>query len=488
MITVSHEIPRTAGSLLIGGEWIKAADERDFPTLDPATEAEIARAAWAGGEDVDRAVKAARRALDGEWRTLSPSARSRLIGRLADLVEANGKDLAWLETIDNGKPLKMAERVDVAQVVEYFRYYAGWPTKIDGETLPVSIPSTFVYTRKQPVGVCALIVPWNFPLLMTAYKLGPALAAGCTVILKPAEQTPLSALRLAELVQEAGFPDGVVNVLTGHGDTGQLLVEHPGVDKVSFTGSTAAGRDVAARAAGSLKRVTLELGGKNPTVVLPDADPDAVARGAYVAAYFNSGQVCQAGSRFYVHKDQFDDIVAAIADRARKAKVGPGVEPETQIGPVVSKEQHDRVIAFIESGLADGAELVVGAPELSVPDRGYFVAPTLFAGVSDGMAIAREEIFGPVLVAMPYDDLDDVVRRANDTEYGLTAYVWTRDIAQAHRVAERLDAGSVFVNMSNAGDPAAPFGGLKSSGLGRESGRAGLDAYLETKTVWTSLA
>jgi acyl-CoA reductase-like NAD-dependent aldehyde dehydrogenase len=474
--------------LLIGSERPEAADGRTFATLDPATGREIAQVAQAGKQDVDQAVQAARVAFaEGPWATMPAAGRERLMHALAQAMEERAEELAQIESLDNGKPVGLAQYVDVNGAIGHLRYFAGWPTKIEGGVLPVAAPNMHCYTRREPVGVCGQIIPWNFPLLMAAWKLGPALAAGCTVVLKPAEQTPLSALRIGELALEVGFPPGVLNVLTGDGETGAALVDHPDVNKIAFTGSTAVGREIGAKAGKALKRVTLELGGKSPNIILPDADIDAAVKGSFQAIYFNSGQACNAGSRLFVPAERFDEVMSSLADAAKAAQLGAGLAPGTQLGPVVSAEQQERVMGYIQAGRDEGAEVLAGGEAALTDSGGYFVAPTLFSTTDDELRIAREEIFGPVLVASPYDSLEEVAARANASEYGLAAGVWTRDVSNAHRLAAMLHAGMVYINTWGVVDPSAPFGGFKASGIGREHGHDGLDAYLETKTVWTAL-
>ncbi|WP_085522411.1 aldehyde dehydrogenase family protein [Tuberibacillus sp. Marseille-P3662] len=471
--------------LYINGQWVESATGKSFDTLNPATGEVLATVSEAGEEDVDRAVKAARKAFDdGPWSKMSAASRSRLIYKLADLMEKHQEELAQLDTLDNGKPISETSAADVPLAIEHFRYYAGWSTKIVGQTIPVNGPY-FNYTRHEPVGVVGQIIPWNFPLLMAAWKLGAALATGCTIILKPAEQTPLSALYLAQLAEEAGFPEGVLNVIPGFGETaGSPLVKHPEVNKIAFTGSTEIGQYIMSEASNTLKRVTLELGGKSPNIILPDADMTKAVPGAVSGIMFNQGQVCSAGSRVFIQKKSFDNVVADLVDYSKNIKQGQGLHPDTQMGPLVSKEQQNRVLNYINKGQDEGAELLTGGQH---SDQGYFVEPTVFADVGDDMSIAKEEIFGPVVTAMPFEDLDEVVGRANNSEYGLAAGLWTENVRSAHYVASKLKAGTVWVNCYNVFDAAAPFGGFKSSGMGREMGSYALNNYTEVKDVWINM-
>ncbi|AGX04362.1 MULTISPECIES: aldehyde dehydrogenase family protein [Bacillaceae] len=472
--------------LFINGEFVESASQKTFESYNPATGEVLATLYEAGPEDIDRAVLAARKAFDeGKWSKMGSAKRSRLMYKLADLMEEHKEELAQLETLDNGKPIRETSAADIPLAVEHMRYYAGWTTKIVGQTIPVNGPF-FNYTRHEAVGVVGQIIPWNFPLLMAMWKLGAALATGCTVVLKPAEQTPLSALYLAELIQEAGFPEGVVNIVPGFGETaGQPLVDHPLVDKIAFTGSTEVGKMIMQRASKTLKRVTLELGGKSPNIILPDADMTKAIPGALNGVMFNQGQVCCAGSRVFIQKKQFDNVVSDMVDHAKKIKQGAGLHADTQIGPLVSTEQQNRVLGYIEKGVSEGAELLVGGNKPY--EEGYFVSPTIFADVRDEMTIAKEEIFGPVISAMPYEDLDELIARANNSEYGLAAGVWTKDVSKAHYIASQLRAGTVWVNCYNAFDAASPFGGYKQSGMGREMGSYALNNYTEVKSVWIGM-
>jgi aldehyde dehydrogenase (NAD+) len=473
--------------MLIGGRWVSAASGKTFDTLNPATGEVICRVAEGNKADIDLAVKAARKAFEsGPWPRMSPSDRGRLLHKLADAIEANKDELARLESLDNGKPLADSLAADLPLTIKCYRYYAGWADKIHGKTIPIE-GNYFCYTRHEPVGVVGQIIPWNFPLLMQAWKWGPALACGNTVVLKPAEQTPLTALRVARLAQEVGFPDGVVNVVPGYGPTaGAALASHMDVDKVAFTGESTTGQIVMTAAAQSnLKRVSLELGGKSPNIVFADADLDAAIDGAYFGLFFNQGQCCCAGSRLFVEEKVYDEFVRKITAKAKGRKVGDPFEPGVEQGPQVSQEQFDKVMGYISAGQKDGAKCLTGGHRVGT--RGYFIEPTVFADVKDDMKIARDEIFGPVMSILKFKDVDDVIARGNKTMFGLAAAVWTRDIQKALRLSNALRAGTVWVNCYDVFDAAAPFGGYKMSGIGREMGEYGLELYTEVKSVIMAL-
>jgi phenylacetaldehyde dehydrogenase len=473
--------------MLINGKWVEAASGKTFPTYNPATGDVLANIAEGDKVDIDAAVKAARAAFEGPWRRMTAAQRGKLIWKLGDLIDQHLEEFAELESLDNGKPLTVARAADVPLAADLFRYMAGWATKIEGNTIPLSVPYTpgaryHAYTVREPIGVVGQIIPWNFPLLMAAWKLGPALATGCCVVLKPAEQTPLSALRLGELIQEAGFPDGVVNIVPGYGETaGAALAAHPDVDKIAFTGSTEVGKLIVHAAAGNLKKVTLELGGKSPNIIMADADLDVAIPGAASAIFFNQGQCCCAGSRLYVDEKVYDKVVEGVSAHASKIRVGNGFDPGTQLGPLVSEEQLNRVCGYLDSGFSEGAKATAGGRR--VGEKGYFVQPTVLVNTTENMKVVQEEIFGPVVTATPYKDLAELMPKANDSVYGLAAGIWTSNISKAHTIASEMRAGTVWINCYNIFDAALPFGGYKQSGWGREMGHEALELYTETKAI-----
>ena len=472
--------------LLIGGDFRSSVSGKTFETINPATEKKIADVAEGDAADIDLAVKAARKALtSGPWGRMDARDRGKLMNRLADLIEENLDEIAALETLDNGKPIRDSRAADIPLVIDCLRYYAGWADKLTGDTIPIR-GNYFCYTRREPTGVVGQIIPWNFPALMVAWKWGPALAAGCTIVMKPAEQTPLSCLRLGELALEAGFPEGVINIVPGYGPTaGAALVKHPDVDKIAFTGEHRTAQIIMAEAAQTLKRITFELGGKSPNIVFADADIDAAVAGAEFGLFFNQGQCCCAGSRLFVEQSVHAEFVEKIVDRASQRKVGDPFDPATMQGPQVDQAQFDKIMSYIEKGKAAGAACVTGGNREG--SKGYFVQPTVFDNVTDDMPIATDEIFGPVLSVLPFQSFDEVVQRANNTFYGLAAAVWTKDVKKAHRIANSVRAGTVWVNCYDVFDAAAPFGGFKMSGIGRELGEAALANYTELKTVTVAL-
>ena len=476
-----RNVPR---QLLIGGKWVDALSGATFSVVDPSTGAELVQVASGEASDVDAAVVAARKAFDeGPWRTMTPTERARVVWRIGELIEEHAEEFALLETLDVGKPLTASIAADVPLSAAHFRYMSGLALRRNGVTAEISQPGEWHnYTLREPVGVVGQIIPWNFPLLMAAWKLAPALACGCTIVLKPAEETPLTALRLGALLQEAGVPDGVVNIVTGFGETaGAAIAAHPDIDKVSFTGSTEVGRLIANAATGNLKKVSLELGGKSPNIVFPDADLDAAITGSSLAIFYNAGEACSAGSRLFAHRSVFDDVVNGVADYAQRIKMGPGLDPESDMGPLVSQQHLDRVLGYLESGSEEGAEVVTGGVRRG--DTGFFVEPTVLVNTHDDMRVVREEIFGPVVTVQPFEDLDEIARAANATPYGLAAGIWTKDLSVAHRLAQRLRAGAIYVNCYNVTDAAMPFGGYKQSGWGREHADQALDLYTEIKAV-----
>jgi aldehyde dehydrogenase (NAD+) len=484
MLTVTRA-KISPGRLLIDGQWLDSVQH--FDTVNPATCEVLTQIPEASAADVDAAVAAARKAIEsGPWRKMPASERGRLVWRLADLIEKNIDELAELETLDNGKPIFESRNVDMPMVIDVLRYYAGWATKIHGETVN-TFDSAFTYTLREPVGVVGLIIPWNFPLLLASWKLGPALACGNTIVLKPAEQTPLTALRLGELAIEAGLPSGVLNIVTGGPEVGKAIVRHNGIDKIAFTGSTAVGKEIMRSASDTLKRVTLELGGKSPNIVFADSDLDSAVRGAINGIFYGKGEVCNAGSRLFLESKIQDEFLEKLIARAKKMQPADPLDPKTRMGAIVSQEQMQTVLGFIESGKQEGAKLLTGGNQVSVGGKGYFLEPTIFGGVSNNMKIAQEEIFGPVLAALSFDDPEQVVALANANQYGLAAAVWTKDVKKAHQVSRQLRAGTVWINTYGLMDASLPFGGYKSSGFGRELGMHAIEHYTELKTVWLNM-
>ncbi|MDZ4833468.1 MAG: aldehyde dehydrogenase family protein [Candidatus Melainabacteria bacterium] len=476
--------------LLINGKWVEPKSGKYFKVYNPATEELLAEVAEAGKEDVDMAVKAARQAFeDGRFhRKMTAAQRARCLYKLADLIEQHADELAELETLDNGKPINESKYVDVPATVETFRYYAGWTTKLEGETINAN-NNFFTYTLREPIGVVGQIIPWNFPMLMMAWKWGPALACGNSVVLKPAEQTPLSALRIGELALEAGFPEGVINIVTGLGpdSTGEFLANHDDVDKIAFTGEDKTGQKIVQASIKTLKRVSLELGGKAPNIVFADADIDAAVKGAITGIFFNQGQVCCAGSRLFLEKPIHDEFMSKLLDRVGKMRQGSGLDETTQIGPQVSKEQQERILSYVDIAQKEGATLACGGVQPEEHKKGYFVKPTIFTNVKNDMRIAQEEVFGPVLAVIPFEGLDDVSEQANKVRFGLSGAVWTRDVKKAHKFASHIKAGTIWVNCYNVFDPAVPFGGYKMSGYGRELGKHSIELYSNIKSVWVNI-
>ncbi|HKZ00619.1 MAG TPA: betaine-aldehyde dehydrogenase [Pyrinomonadaceae bacterium] len=477
--------------LFIDGQWVDAESGKTFTTPNPATGQTLAELAEADGADIDKAVNAARRAFEGKWSKMSARDRGRLLYKLSQLIEQNATELAQLETADNGKPIRESQFVDLPQVAENFEYFAGWATKIEGETIPVP-GQMFNYTLREPVGVCGQIIPWNFPLLMAAWKLAPALAAGNTVVLKPAEQTPVTAMELGKLIQEAGFPEGVVNIVSGYGETaGASLASHPGINKIAFTGSTEVGKIIARAAAENLTKVSLELGGKAPNIVFADADLEQAVNGAMMGIFFNQGQVCCAGSRLFVEEGVKDEFLTKLKEKSQKIVVGDPADKSTQMGPQVSQEQLERIKSYVTIGREEGAGVYCGGetPKLDgALQQGYFFQPTILTEVKNQMRVAQEEIFGPVVSVLTFKDEDDLIKQANETIYGLSAGIWTRDITRAHRFAREIKAGVVWINTFNMFNAASPFGGYKQSGYGREMGKHALELYTQVKSVWVDLS